>query len=472
MLYGAEVWLALTRQREKGTNRRGDRRVAVKKLGSIQLKAARLIVGGMASSPGDLLDAHADLPPIHLTIDRLLQKAAVRYATLPKTHPLHAQIANVARYGHVKKHPSPLHFLMTAYKDVRQGKVETIRPVRRKAGWKAPVEVRVAASKEEAKEWALAETSRVQLFSDGSLIDGKVGAAAVLMVDGVVKRQKGVCLGSERRYGVYEAEGIGEVLALECLKEEQDTDIRGTIPLGIDNTSALYATTDAKTGVGRYIWDYFHKTLRETRATHPDFALRLDWTPGHVEIPGNETADEAAKRAALEGSFGATTVAKRLPYSKSALVLTHARLLQDTAKKEFKRTLRYQRIKDVDDSTPSAGFRRLTTNLPRKHASLLFQLRSHHVPLARHLHRLKKSPSPNCPCCEMADETVAHFLFFCPAHDDARRAMYANSVKNQYLKYLLNDPDHLPALFTYVQRTCRFHSVFGDFKPIEPPTKK
>jgi hypothetical protein len=150
---------------------------------------------------------------------------------------------------------------MTVYKNVWQGRVEVIRPVRRKAGWEAPVEVRVAESKEQAKEWALAETSRVRLFSDGSLIDGKVGAAAVLMVDGVVKREKGVCLGSEWRYGVYEAEGIGKILALECLIEEQDEEIRGVIPLGIDNTSALRATADVKTGVGRYIWDYFHKTL-------------------------------------------------------------------------------------------------------------------------------------------------------------------------------------------------------------------
>ncbi|KAJ6457675.1 hypothetical protein C8R45DRAFT_844245 [Mycena sanguinolenta] len=120
---------------------------------------------------------------------------------------------------------------------------------------------------------------------------------------------------------------------------------------------------------------------------------------------------------------------------------------------------------------PSNKFRKLSTPLPRKHAALLFQLRSHHAPLARHLHRLNKAPSPNCPCCEMADETVAHYLFFCPAHGNARQTMYAASAKNRYPKHLLNDPDNLPALFAYVQRTRRFHSVFGDFKPIEPPEK-
>ncbi|KAJ6469934.1 hypothetical protein C8R45DRAFT_837005, partial [Mycena sanguinolenta] len=63
MLYGAEVWLAPCHQRDPGANRWKDTRAAVKKLASIQLRAARLAVGGMVSLPGDLLNAHADLLP-------------------------------------------------------------------------------------------------------------------------------------------------------------------------------------------------------------------------------------------------------------------------------------------------------------------------------------------------------------------------------------------------------------------------
>ncbi|KAJ7731969.1 hypothetical protein B0H16DRAFT_1468767 [Mycena metata] len=220
----------------------------VKKLASIQLKAGRLIISGMVSSPADLVDVHADLMPMHLVVDKLLQRAALRYASLPTTHPLHAAVRNVQQYGHMKKHPSPLHFLMTAYKDVRQGLVEVIPSARASAKGEAPVDVRVADSKEEAKERALAETSRVRLFSDGSLIDGKVGVAGLLIVDGVVKRTKGVRMGSSARYGVYEAEGVGLSLVLECLRLETDEEISGTIPLGVDNTSAIRATKSTKPG--------------------------------------------------------------------------------------------------------------------------------------------------------------------------------------------------------------------------------
>ncbi|KAJ6560016.1 hypothetical protein B0H19DRAFT_1260676 [Mycena capillaripes] len=123
----------------------------------------------------------------------------------------------------------------------------------------------------------------------------------------------------------------------------------------------------------------------------------------------------------------------------------------------------------VKDEDP---FRKLTATLPRKHASLLFQLRSHHAPLAKHLHRLKKSPSPTCPCCELHEETVDHYLHFCPAHAAVRRQLRASSRLASFTKSLLTDPNLLPDLFLFIQRTGRFHSVFGDFQPLEKPKDK
>ncbi|KAJ7187284.1 hypothetical protein C8R46DRAFT_879917 [Mycena filopes] len=290
------------------------------------------------------------------------------------------------------------------------------------------------------------------------------------MVDGVVKRTKGVLLGSAKRYGVYEAEGVGQVLALECLRQERDEDIGGIIPLGVDNTSAIRATTSAKAGVGSYIWDAFQMRLTMARQQHPEFRLRVDWTPGHVDIPGNEAADEAARRAAQTGSFGGTPrVLTDLPYSKSALALTHMRLLQTSAKKTFKRSPRYARIKDVDNSAPSSKFRKLTAPLPRKHASLLFQLRSHHAPLAKHLFRLKKVPSPICQCCGACEETIDHFLHHCSAHAHARRLLRQTNRHAAFTNHLLTDPKLLPDFFQFVQRTGRFHAVYGDFKELERP---
>ncbi|KAJ7105588.1 hypothetical protein C8R44DRAFT_589256, partial [Mycena epipterygia] len=69
---------------------------------------------------------------------------------------------------------------------------------------------------------------------------------------------------------------------------------------------------------------------------------------------------------------------------------------------------------------PSNKFRKLTAPLPRQHAALIFQLVLPHIPLAKHLHHLNMLPSPTRPCCEEADETVDHFLYFWPAHTAVR----------------------------------------------------
>ncbi|KAJ7850125.1 hypothetical protein B0H13DRAFT_2360836 [Mycena leptocephala] len=40
-------------------------------------------------------------------------------------------------------------------------------------------------------------------------------------------------------------------------------------------------------------------------------------------------------------------------------------------------------------------------------------------------------------------------------------------VLASFSKSLLTDPNLLPDLFLYIQRTGRFHSIFGDFKQLE-----
>jgi hypothetical protein len=70
------------------------------------------------------------------------------------------------------------------------------------------------------------------------------------------------------------------------------------------------------------------------------------------------------------------------------------------------------------------------------------------------------------------DETVEHFLHHCPAHAAARCQLRMSNRLASFTKSLLTDPDLLPDFFLYIQRTGRFHSVFGDFKQLERPKDK
>jgi hypothetical protein len=109
----------------------------------------------------------------------------------------------------------------------------------------------------------------------------------------------------------------------------------------------------------------------------------------------------------------------------------------------------------------------MADHLPHSLAMLLLQLRTGHIPLARHLHKIKKADLPLCPCCRLADKTVEHYLIHCPAHRDARRELVrAGGLQTQILTKLLGSPKLIPHLFRFLGCTSRFHTVHGELPPL------
>ena len=468
MLYGADIFLTPARH-NPGATLEKDNRAIIKQIASIQRRAALMITGGMASSPADALDAHANLLPVSLLIDKVLQRAALRFATLPPTHPLYEGVKN-ASLRHVKRHPTPLHYLMNNYAGLKPHLFETIAAVRMAPTWTPNLAVRVAATKEIAKDEDSKERARTRVYSDGSGMEGMIGAAAVLYRDGELKGRKRYRLGSDKHHTVYEGEGVGMILGLELIREEEDA--RGMIPLGVDNQAAITATRSIKPAPSHYIWDAFHKHLRGANQAHPHMDLLIRWTPGHVDIEGNEMADSEAKSAITDGPSGTLPKLLRgkLPRSKAAARQHWHAKLKALAAKRWRTSPRYPRLVGIDPALPSPSFLQLTANLPRKHAAILFQLRTGHAPLAQHLYRLGKADSPICPCCNMHEESVDHYLVFCPAHGAARRAMLLEGgMATQHTTKLLSQPTLLRHLFRYIAHTTRLRSIYGEVPQLPDP---
>ena len=107
-------------------------------------------------------------------------------------------------------------------------------------------------------------------------------------------------LGSEKHHTVFEGEGIGLILGLELIREEEWAE--GMVSIGIDNVAAISATHTIKLSSSHYIWDIFHRRVTMLYNKHKGLDLLVRWTPGHTGIAGNEKADEEAKKAAREGS--------------------------------------------------------------------------------------------------------------------------------------------------------------------------
>ena len=103
-----------------------------------------------------------------------------------------------------------------------------------------------------------------------------------------------------------------------------------------------------------------------------------------------------------------------LPLSSSATKQASDALLHGLWRSEWAMSPQFSKLSRIDPSMPSKGFRKLTSKLSRAQASILIQLRSGHIPLAKHLFRISKVPSLVCPSCQSDEESVHHFLFNCP----------------------------------------------------------
>src|SRR5271163_3977309 len=212
MLYAVDVWCAPS-FKKKGRGRTGSG--VVKKLESIQRKAAIQATGALRTTPSDLLFAHADMAPMNSLIKSCCRRAAIRLATLDNHHPLYHMIQKAAgRYP--KTHASPLHDILHISK-IKPFSSETIDYRPRHPRWKPPFHVEIALSKDEARKADRDSDADVRIYSDGSGKDGKVGAAAIIYFGFRIPRTARLHLGSLKQHTVYEGECVGQLLGLQLL---------------------------------------------------------------------------------------------------------------------------------------------------------------------------------------------------------------------------------------------------------------
>jgi hypothetical protein len=140
--------------------------------------AAIHVTGAMRTTATDVLDAHADLLPTDLLINKHCFREALRLTTLPKHHPLHGHVKSAAKHK-PRKHPSPLHKIMHAY-SLNPTTIETIAPVQHAPNW-----IWIATDRKTAIDEEERDNMDIRIYTDGSGYKGNVGAGAVLYRHGV-----------------------------------------------------------------------------------------------------------------------------------------------------------------------------------------------------------------------------------------------------------------------------------------------
>ena len=162
-------------------------------------------------------------------------------AMLPKDHPLHSTV-NCRNTHKVKHHRTAIHHLLDRYQaSIDPNKIEKIPATSRNLIQvdKNPFRISIAEDREGSIREAADAKEKIQIFTDGSAIEGKVGVAAILIRAGGAARALHLYLGTEDKHTAHKAELVGILLSLHLISTERKSST--TFAISSDNQAATKA---------------------------------------------------------------------------------------------------------------------------------------------------------------------------------------------------------------------------------------
>jgi len=322
----------------------------------------------------------------------------------------------------------------------------------------SPWRINIAGAAKKQHDETVHNSQTIRIYMDGSGIKGQIGAAAHCPELSKTAMQH---VGPETEFNVYAAELLAINMAVNTVKAlcGPNTPYR-ECTIYADSQPAIIATTKPHKQSGQSII----REILDNVESLQNIKTSLVWIPGHMDIAGNEKADEAAKNAAINATAAETSNATASPdhqHHLKPLKSARNRTIKDTAKREWEKAWKNGKC--------SKQLRRITKNqrlgtsiklynsiMKRTQISQLASLRTGHCSLNQYLHRFHIEESPLCECGDGVIENVEHYLLICTRYEREREKLRKQvGLGGMWIEKLLGDPDFIHHTLEYVKNTKR-----------------
>ena len=399
IMYGCSAW-SNTNWATRGASYT---QATLAKMEGLQARAARVMSGAFRATSIPALDVENYLLPMEQQIWKHNLEALIRLG-VGKPQP-----------SAPRRRTSPRKAIEQTLLDKQGPSLEAqekIPPYVTPPWWQSP-NTHIEENADKAISRHCEKRTLVNIYTDGSGINGHVGAAAVCTTNGETRM---AYMGEENVSTVYAAELQGIILALQIALDMVSQQRQCTaVCIYTDNQAAIRSSAKPKGKSGAYLLRHITQQVDELRTR--GVQLKLRWIPSHRGIPGNEAADRAAKEATGWRDNNQTGPRAEPP--------PELRPLKTVAKTWINKTVSQSwQAKWAAETRGRATFRhtprptkkvlQLHEDLSKRQSSMLTQLRTEKIGLQDFLFN-RHAPDiadPRCVCGE-GRQTVTHVLLRC-----------------------------------------------------------
>ena len=425
----------------------------LKHLDRVQNSAVRLINGGMRSTPTTACEVHADITPLNLRREKATLELFEKSKRENRSNPNRRLVDEWQPQTRLTQ-KSVLHKVLelqgkhdlptqrqdnnTVMKDMPPHRIFKLPEIRMSLIGNVtkkddPVTVLTASLLTIDKfpdEW-------IHVYTDGSATKSSNRAGYGVYIrypDGSSDEISNACGINSSNYDA-EVTAIENSLILLKAKMQTTTVVAKNIVIFTDAMSALQSLDEDPLSKPE-----LKTTILETHELMETFDIKIfiQWIPGHSDTPGNDVADRLAKKGSEQ----------QQPPTRATYQTIKSILRADIKEEWLRGWTNADTGRELFKHMPAPKKSDTVNVLNRKNQSTIFRMRTQHIALNKHLHRIGASTSPACPLCGHPEETIEHHLLYCAPLADLRARFLPPQSKKEDLLY--GNQEQL-------QNTCRFH---------------